>query len=380
MVEPYRPFEEVEKAFFISRPNRFTILCEKEGRTINVHLPNPGRLEELLLPGRRIYLVKEDRNSGRKTHYTAVAVEKEEIPIFLHTLYANRVARYLIEGNAIPGMAGARVVSSEVRMGHSRFDILLEKGGDLILMEVKSCTLVGKRIAMFPDALTERGTRHIQDLSRVSRSGIKASVLFIVHWPHAIFFIPDYHVDFSFAKACLENRERIDFIPVSVRWRDDMSICPHAERLYIPWEIIEREAKDRGSYILILRLEKDLTLPVGGLGHVSFRRGFYVYTGSAMANLKRRMERHKRIRKRNHWHIDFLRSVSEFHDILPIRSSERIECQLANCLSGIACWEIPGFGSSDCECRTHLFGWEVDPLLCPEFHSVIQYFRMDRLL
>jgi sugar fermentation stimulation protein A len=376
----YRPFEKIEHANFISRPNRFTILCEKDGKKILAHLPNPGRLRELLLPGRRIYIAQESIKPWRKTIYTAIAVQRDGIPVFLHTAYANRIAHYLIEMDAIPGMEGARVISSEVRIGKSRFDILLKRGESLILMEVKSCTLFGKRIAMFPDAQTERGTRHILELSKISREGKKTAVLFLVHWPYADFFMPDYHTDLHFARVFLENRDLIDFIPISIRWMEDLSLYPQAKRLHVPWEIIEREADERGSYIIILHLKDDSLISVGGLGRVEFKRGFYVYTGSAMRNLSQRIKRHKRLIKRKYWHIDFLRSFSEFRDIIIFRSSERIECQISRAMSNIAGWEVPDFGSSDCKCSSHLFGFPSDPLISSEFHMIIQYFRMDRLI
>lgn len=89
------------------------------------------------------------------------------------------------------------------------------------------------------------------------------------------------------------------------------------------------------------------------------------------------MERHRRIRKRHHWHIDELRAVAECYSVLAIRSSIRLECEIAKHLSEIAEWIIPGFGSSDCSCGTHLFGMKSDPLRSEDFHKMLQYFRMD---
>ena len=176
---------------------------------------------------------------------------------------------------------------------------------------------------------------------------------------------------------------------------------------------IEKEAKDQGSYVLILELKKARRIRVGILGRVSFRRGFYIYVGSAMANLGRRIERHRRLAgtcparpalqggvkgrnikeipyreappfraesftKQHHWHIDALRAAADFHAACAIRSSIRLECEIAGALSKISEWVIPGFGCTDCSCKTHLFGMESDPLHSEEFQKVIQYFRMDR--
>lgn len=136
--------------------------------------------------------------------------------------------------------------------------------------------------------------------------------------------------------------------------------------------------KNRGSYLLFLKLRRRAAIDVGSLGQISFRKGFYIYVGSAMANLSKRMERHRRLRKRHHWHIDQLRAAAEFHSILAIRSPDRLECEIARALSQIADWTIPRFGSSDCKCDTHLFGMEKDPLRSKNFRQLLQYFRTDR--
>jgi len=323
------------------------VLCQKDGRTIRAFLPNPGRLHELLLPGTPIHLIRGD-NAKRKTRYTAVAAWREGLPIVLHTLRANEIARFLIEHGAIEGLEGAKVVASEISAGKSRFDLLLKRRGRDLLLEVKSCTLFGKRVAMFPDAVTQRGTRHLEELARIAKEGTRTAVLFIVHWPNAHLFMPDYHTDLSFARALLGHRDQIDVIPAAVRWEKDLSLYPESTRLNIPWKLVDKEARDRGSYLLILRLRRKRLIEVGRLGTLSLSRGYYIYIGSAMVNLTSRMERHRRLRKRFHWHIDSLRSLAQLHSILPIRSSERLECEISHALSEISDRPIAGFGSSDC--------------------------------
>jgi sugar fermentation stimulation protein A len=296
----------------------------------------------------------------------------------LHTHRTNDVARYLLEKGKVPGLEKARIVKPEIGMGRSRFDFLIEHRGQRILVEVKSVTLVGEKVAMFPDAVTERGTRHLRELAHLSRDGQKTAVLFIVHWPFSHVFMPDYHTDLNFSQTLLQVREKVKVIPVAVHWDKRLSLLPSVRLLRIPWDYIEKEARDRGSYILILKVRKNIRIPVGSLGQVSFRAGFYIYVGSAMANLSRRMERHRHLRKKHHWHIDELRAVAEFHSVLAIRSSTRLECQIAKAFSELAPWSVPGFGCTDCNCETHLFGMDTDPLQSPGFHGLLQYFRMDR--
>ena len=371
-------FHNVIQARFLSRPNRFLVECSRRGRTLSAFLPNPGRLQELLLPGALVYLVRGEESPGRKTCYTVAAVNREGHPIMLHTSRNNEVARYLLQQRRIPGLEEARVVKSEVRVGRSRFDFLLREGNQDILLEVKSCTQVGRKVAMFPDAVTERGARHVRELAALSQGRGKSVILFLVHWTSPTIFMPDYHTDLNFSQTLLRLRDRLRVIPVSVRWNGDLSFSPEVRVLKIPWDYIEGEATDRGSYLLILNLLEDRHLEIGSLGKVLFHKGFYIYVGSAMSSLSKRMERHRRLRKRHRWHIDELRAVSEFHSLLPIRSSDRLECEIANALSRIAEWTTPGFGSSDCSCKTHLFGMTTNPFHLEKFHHLLQYFRMDR--
>ncbi len=376
--EPPRFFDKPFYASFVSRPNRFLVECTSGGKRIRAFLPNPGRLQELLLPGSILHLIEEKTNPDRKTAFTVVAVERDGVPIMLHTHRTNQVARFLIENGLIPALRGASVVKAEATVGRSRFDFLLNDGRGEIYLEVKSCTLVGERVAMFPDAVTARGARHLEELATLSFDGTRTAVLIVVHWPFAEVFMPDYHTDLHFAQTLLKVHNGVDIIPVSVRWNDDLSLVPDVRILPIPWEYIEREAKDRGSYLFVLRLSDDKKINVGKLGNIMFKKGFYVYVGSAMANLTARIERHQRLRKNFHWHIDSLRDVSEVVGVFSIRSSDRLECELASSVSKIAEWSIRGFGSSDCACPTHLFGFKNDPASLTAFQRLLQYFRMDR--
>jgi len=173
-------FGPTEKALFISRPNRFVLTCKLKGKTVNAFLPNPGRLSELLLPDTPVYLEKTS-NPNRSLHYTAVALERESLRIVLHTHKTNEVARYLIESGSVHGLSDHEVIRREITRGNSRFDFLLGKGGQEMLLEVKSCTLFSKRVAMFPDAVTARGKKHLEELSRLSAEGTSCAVLFLVH-------------------------------------------------------------------------------------------------------------------------------------------------------------------------------------------------------
>jgi len=371
-------FHNTVKATFQNRPNRFIVECSIRGRRERAYLPNPGRLWELLFPGCILHVVKHERGKTGNTGYTVVAVEREGIPIMLHTHVNNLVARKLIEQGRIPGLKNAKVLRSEVAIHHSRFDFLVMQGSKETIVEIKSCTLVGKRIAMFPDAITARGRKHLQELSEIARNGGSAAVVFLVHWPFAQYFMPEHHTDLEFTRTLLSVKDSVIVRAVSVEWLEGLSIGRTRE-LVIPWRLIGQEAKDSGSYIIILKLRRDRRVAFGSTGMVRFRNGYYLYIGSAKKNLSQRIERHRRLTKKYHWHIDYLRAVADVHAVLPIRASESLECDIADAVGKIADWGIPAFGSSDCACHSHLFGMTEDPVHKRSFIDLLKYFRIDRL-
>jgi sugar fermentation stimulation protein A len=372
----------IRKAVFVERPNRFLVRCiTDELGVLNAYLPNPGRLWELLIPGATLYLHPTMNPEGaspsqRKTRFTVVAVQREGSPVFLHTHITNQVARGLIERGAIPSLEGAEVIRQEVTRARSRFDLLLRHNGKDLYLEVKSCTLFGNGVAMFPDAVTQRGRRHLLELAEMGSAGIGSAVLFIVHYPHVHWFMPDFHTDYDFSTAFLKAKDCVMILPVAIGWNPDLTIGPHLKVLEVPWDYLRAEIRDRGSYLLILRIDRTIGLEVGQLGTLSFLKGYYLYVGSAMSNLSARIKRHRKKNKKNHWHIDYLTAYTNELISLPIRSSQRDECEIAEALSSIMRAGPPGFGSSDCSCRTHLFFSETNPIHIKPFHDVLQRFRM----
>ncbi len=367
------------KARFVGRPNRFLVTCSFDGKTVEAYLANPGRLWELLLPGRLLYLVQNPPDPAKSTEYTVIAVEHEGQPILLHTHLANDVVAHLLAAGRLPGFEKALLIRREVSVEGNRFDFLLEKDGGKFFLEVKSCTLFGNRIAMFPDAVTSRGRRHLEHLARRARMGMPGGVVFLVHSSRIEAFMPDYHTDYAFARTLLDVKNDLVIKAIAVEWRDDLSLGPTLRDVLIPWKIIAQEAQDRGSYLLILEIAHSRNVDVGALGKILFQKGYYVYTGSARVNLTKRIERHLRRRKQFHWHIDYLRDRAESCKALPVRSNSDLEHDMANALGKLADWTIPRFGSSDCKCPTHLFGFKANPIHMPQFIELLLRFRMNRL-
>ncbi len=372
-------FPEISKGTFISRSNRFVIRCATPKGVIDAYLPNPGRLWELLLPGRTIYLVEKEPSRAGMLGHTAVAVEKEGTPVLLHTHLANVVVARLIAAGKLPGLEDARIEKAEASMGHSRFDFLLEKKSRPFFLEVKSCTLVGRRLAMFPDAVTRRGKKHLEELLDLSRRGIACGVIFLVHWPHAAFFLPDYHTDLDFAAVFKEIKGELFVKALSLEWLADLSLGNNIREISIPWKTIEHEAKDGGSYILMFHIAKDVQAVAGSLGEIHLPRGYYLYVGAAEQALAKRIEHHLRPNKVDRYPIDYIRKYAGRCLAMPIRSSVQLEHELAAAIGSIADGLISSVGSSDCGCPSHLFHFLANPLHSQSFINLLQYFRMDRL-
>lgn len=353
---------------FIERLNRFTVLCHVKGKRIPCYLPNPGRLWELLLPESRVFLKK----SGNRMRFPYIvwAVEKNNRPVLLNTQFSNKVAEILIEEEVIPELKGFRVLEREVRIGKHRIDLLIGKGEGKFLCEVKSCTLFHGRFAMFPDAVTERGRRHVEALAKE-----KGVLLFMVFSPDVYYFLPDFHTDPAFARTLYRLRRQIKIIPVSLKW-DGGEEFQYIRTLEIPWSIYEREAERGGSYIITGEMPEDKRISIGYKGDILFKKGYYLYVGSAMNSMEGRIKRHLRIIKNKRWHIDFLIPYLKDIKAIPIYSSERLECTISESLKGISNNYIEGFGSSDCPCRSHLY-WMMDsPFKDKRFINLILDLRM----
>ena len=109
-----------------------------------------------------------------------------------------------------------------------------------------------------------------------------------------------------------------------------------------------------GSYILVIKLEKDKKILVGKLGKIHFKCGFYVYIGSALNGLEQRINRYLKKTKKKHWHIDYLLDFAEVIEILYNESEIKTECEISSKLNK-QLDSIFGFGCSDCRCKSHLF-------------------------
>ncbi len=240
----------LKKGIFLDRPNRFLVRCMVEGKSVEAFLPNPGRLEAILLPDTPIFLSREETPSLRRTEYTVWGAEYRGRPVLLHTHFANSVVERLLRKGLIPGLEEWDIERREAAVGHSRFDFLLRRNQELLYLEVKSTSQFGEKMAMFPDSPTTRGKKHVEELGNLAEQGHRTAVLFLVHSPVPRLFLPSWHLDPAFAEALHAFRDRLQIIPLGVEWKEDFSLGGTAALLDLPWEIYERERRDKGNYLL----------------------------------------------------------------------------------------------------------------------------------
>lgn len=167
-------YENITKATFIKRPNRFIAEVEVDGVRQIVHVKNTGRCKELLLPGCDVWLTAPD-SPGRKTKYDLVAVRKDNgLLINIDSQAPNKVVKEWLS------LQDYILVVPEYTYGDSRIDFYMEKGADKYLMEVKGCTLEIDGIGYFPDAPTERGVKHIHELIKAREAGYHTILAFVI--------------------------------------------------------------------------------------------------------------------------------------------------------------------------------------------------------
>lgn len=202
---------ELCRATFRERPNRFLLRCafpSDDDAVAEVHLPDPGRLRELLTPGATVW-VRPAAAPGRRTDWSAVLVETPDGGLVsVDTTMPNRLIRRALEADALDEFRGWELQRPEVRIGASRIDFLLARGERQLAVEVKSVTLVEDGVALFPDAVTARGARHVRELAEVaSRPDWEAAVLFVLQRSDAHRIEAARSIDPEFADALAEARQ-----------------------------------------------------------------------------------------------------------------------------------------------------------------------------
>ena len=191
----------IKKGTFISRPNRFIAEVNVAGRKEICHVKNTGRCKELLIPGCTVYLDKSN-NIERKTKYDLVAVEKGDKLINMDSQAPNSVfGEWLKNGGYFEDIT---LIKPECKYNNSRFDFYIETKDRKIFAEIKGVTLEENSIVKFPDAPTERGVKHINELCDAVKNGYEAYIFFIVQMEDCLYFTPNRETHSAFADALVK--------------------------------------------------------------------------------------------------------------------------------------------------------------------------------
>ena len=198
-------------AKFVERPNRFITIIDINGIQYRSHLPDPGRLKELLRPGANLLVRPAPENSERKTRYSTVMVNHDGQLISLVSSLPNQFVKEALVKKELPMFINHTLLRPEISVGSHRFDFLLQDiDGKNFYLEVKSVTFVENGVAQFPDAVTARGAKHALALKKLVESGEKAGILFVCQRSDAVSFRPMWERDPTLAKAVLKaNRSGV---------------------------------------------------------------------------------------------------------------------------------------------------------------------------
>lgn len=189
-------YDVIVKGKFIDRPNRFIANVEINGKTEVCHVKNTGRCRELLVKGAAVYLAVSG-NPDRKTKYDLVAVKKGEILINMDSSAPNKAAAEYLRKH----FGKDALIKPEKVYGQSRIDFYAETKGEKHLIEVKGVTLEENGSALFPDAPTERGVKHIYELCNAAAEGYKACILFVIQMKGVKDFSPNDKTHKAFGDA-----------------------------------------------------------------------------------------------------------------------------------------------------------------------------------
>lgn len=193
-------YENMVPGVFLRRPNRFIAHVLINAQEEICHVKNTGRCKELLQPGVTVWCQKST-NPNRKTGFDLIAVQKDQLLINMDSQAPNAaVKEWLLEG----GLGCVSQVKPETTCGDSRFDFSFIKDGKRCFLEVKGVTLEHDGVCAFPDAPTQRGTRHLRELTRLKQEGYGAYVLFVIQMADAAYLHPNDATDPAFGQALRE--------------------------------------------------------------------------------------------------------------------------------------------------------------------------------
>ena len=196
-------YKNIKLGKFVSRPNRFIANIEIDGNIEVCHVKNTGRCKELLVPGVTVY-VQEFDSPLRKTKYDLISVCKGDRLVNMDSQAPNKVFKEWAKNH----FKNASLIKTEVKYKNSRFDFYIEENDEKIFVEVKGVTLEDNNVVLFPDAPTERGVKHINELCDSVKNGYKAYIFFVVQMSGVKYFTPNAKTHPEFAEALKTARQK----------------------------------------------------------------------------------------------------------------------------------------------------------------------------
>jgi sugar fermentation stimulation protein A len=194
-------YKKIIEGTFFKRPNRFIAQVIINGKEETVHVKNTGRCKELLLPGAKVILEDCSNNPNRKTKYSLIAVWKENMLVNMDSQVPNKVVFDAINENKIENLKNITHLRREVTFGNSRFDMYFESQNEKGFIEVKGVTLENEEISMFPDAPTERGTKHVLEMIEAVNQGYRGIIFFLIQMKGPKVFRLNWEMDELFSQA-----------------------------------------------------------------------------------------------------------------------------------------------------------------------------------
>lgn len=187
------------------------------GEEVIAHCTNSGSMKSCLEEGAEVYLSPE-ADPKRKTRFTWEMIKINGSWVGINTSLPNKLAFELMKQNAIPGLEGYSEIRREVKYNESRLDIFAQKPGETCFVEVKNVTMKEGEVALFPDAVTLRGQKHLKTLMSLKEKGIRAVMLYVIQRMDVESFGPAAAIDSAYALLLREAYEKgVEIIPIQVR-------------------------------------------------------------------------------------------------------------------------------------------------------------------
>lgn len=200
-------YDNILEGIFLERPNRFIAKCLVNNEVITAHVKNTGRCKELLIKGSKVFL-QYFSNTNRKTNYDLIAVKKNDRLINMDSQAPNKVILEALQNNINILNLNEKIIfyKGEYKYKNSRFDVYAETNNHKIFIEIKGVTLEENGVVMFPDAPTERGIKHINELIDAKNNGYLTYIIFLIQMDNVLYFTPNIKTHKAFADALINAK------------------------------------------------------------------------------------------------------------------------------------------------------------------------------